>query len=141
MESEHNYEVDNRTGTNHEGRLANVPVARLTATSIIGDPIENSAGEHLGTIENLMINLNRGDIEYVVIQYGDIMGVGGKLFAVPFTELRLVEHEKKFIINRDKEYLKSAPGFDKTHWPDTNQHGGYFENVNLYYGSYVPPFP
>jgi sporulation protein YlmC with PRC-barrel domain len=134
------YEVDNRTGINHEGIDANRPVQRLTATSIIGDKIENLAGEDLGNIDNLMINLHSGDIEYVVIEFGSFMGIGGKLFAVPFHELQLNADKKAFILNRDKDYLKNTPGFDKTHWPDTNDHV-YFDSVNNYYGVVYPPLP
>jgi len=138
--NEKNYDVDNQTGVNHEGRTANVPLKRLTATSIIGDTVENMAGEKLGTIDNLMINLNTGEVDYVVLEFGEIFGVGGKLFAIPFSEFKHKRDEKVFIIDRDKEYLKNSPGFDKNHWPDTNEHG-YFEDVKLHYGSYVPPFP
>ena len=134
------YEADNQTSFNHEGSDANRPVERLTATSVIGDQVENTEGEDLGKIDNLMINLHTGLVEYVVIEFGSFMGIGGKLFAIPFSELRLNPGKKNFILNRSKEYLKEAPGFDKTYWPDTNDHS-YFENVKLYYGSYVPPFP
>jgi sporulation protein YlmC with PRC-barrel domain len=137
---EKGYELDNSTGKNHEGEDANSPVQRLTATSIIGDPIENAEGENLGKIDDLMINLQTGEVEYVVIESGAILGVGGKLFAVPFKELRLNVDTEVFLLHRDKEYLKQSPGFDKTHWPDTNDHS-YFENVSLYYGNYLPPFP
>jgi hypothetical protein len=44
LEQNKNYEADNRTGTNHEGANANRPVQRLTATSIIGDSVENMKG-------------------------------------------------------------------------------------------------
>ena len=134
------YREDNVTGINHEGPTANTPVERLTATSIVGDKVENASGEDLGKIDNLMVNLGSGDIEYVVLEFGSFMGVGGKLFAVPFRELRLDAQRKTFILDRDKEYLKQSPGFDKDHWPDTNDHS-YFDNVKLYYGSYLPPFP
>src|SRR5690242_8502389 len=76
------YEADNRTGINHEGRLANTPVTRLTASSIIGDSIESSSGEDLGKIDNLMVNLTDGTIEYAVVEYGSFLGMGGKLFAI-----------------------------------------------------------
>lgn len=137
---EKSYKTDNRTGINHEGPDANMPVARLTATSIIGDGIENPEGEELGKIDNLMINLQNNHIEYVVIEFGSFLGLGGKLFAVPFRELRLDPEKRIFILNRDKEYLKQSPGFDKSHWPNTNDHS-YFDNVTMYYGSYLPPFP
>ena len=134
------YRKDNVTGINHEGPTANTPVERLTATSIVGDKVENASGEDLGKIDNLMVNLGSGEIEYVVLEFGSFMGVGGKLFAVPFRELRLDAARKTFILDRDKEYLKQSPGFDKDHRPDTNDHS-YFDNVRLYYGSYLPPFP
>lgn len=131
---------DNQSEVHHGDRSANKPVERLTAKTIIGDRIENPRGEELGKVENLMVNVRTGHIEYAVIEFGSFMGVGGKLFAVPFQELRLHPEGKKFILNRDKEYLKNSPGFDKEHWPDTNEHT-YFDNVGLYYGSYLPPFP
>ena len=133
------YEVDNLTGVNHEGTLANQPVQRLTATSIIGDSLENNEGENLGEIDNLMINVHTGLVEYAVIESGSFLGMGGKLFAIPFKELRVNPAKKVFVFNRDKDYLKKSPGFDKTHWPDTNDH--YFDYVDNYYGTEYPPMP
>lgn len=128
-----NYEVDNRTNTNHEGPDANRPLERLTATSIIGDKVENKDGEDLGTIQNLMVNLHTGRVEYVVLEYGSFLGLGGKLFAIPFGELRVAPGRHVFILDRDEEYLKNSPGFDKSHWPDTNDHS-YYGNVDTYWG-------
>src|SRR6187401_3293054 len=99
------YEVDNRTGYNHEGATPNIPVRRLTATSIIGDKVENPQGENLGRIDDLMINLKTGEIEYVVIQFGAFLGMGGKLFAIPFAQLALDPSREIFILNRDRDSL------------------------------------
>jgi sporulation protein YlmC with PRC-barrel domain len=131
------YEADNRTGINHEGRLANTPVTRLTASSIIGDSIENSSGEDLGKIDNLMVNLTDGKIEYAVVEYGSFLGMGGKLFAIPFHELRVDPTRQLFVLARDKEYIKNSPGFDRTHWPSTNDHT-YFNDVNTYWEATTP---
>ena len=141
LEQDKSYEADNRTGVNHEGAKANVPVQRLTATSIIGDSVENTKGEQLGKIDNLMINLSTGKVEYAVIEHGGLLGVGSKLFAVPFDELRVDEVKEIFILNRDKAYVKEAPGFDSNHWPATNDHS-YFDSVNSYYNRPpATPFP
>src|SRR4051812_34210399 len=110
---EKSYDVDNRTGVNHEGPYANTPVRRLTASSIIGDSVESAAGEDLGKIDNLMVNLNTGEIEYAVIEFGSFLGIGGKLFAIPFSELVLDAERELFVLNKDKNYLKETPGFDK----------------------------
>jgi sporulation protein YlmC with PRC-barrel domain len=133
-----NYEVDNRTNTNHEGPDANRPLERLTATSIIGDKVENQDGEDLGRIDNLMINLLTGRVEYVVLEYGSFLGLGGKLFAIPFRELRIAPGRHVFILDRDEEYLKNSPGFDKSHWPDTNDHS-YYGTVDSYWGYQATP--
>jgi len=122
------YETDNRTGVNHEGSAANTPLSRLTAQSIISDPVVNANGEKLGVIDDLMINVRSGEIEYVVIESGALLGLGGKLFAIPYSELMIDENRKCFTLNRDKEELKNSPGFDKNHWPYTNDH--YYAKVD-----------
>lgn len=137
---EKDYEAINITGINHQGPNANTPVRRLTATSIIGDRVQNTNGEDLGKIQNLMINLHSGKVEYAVIEFGGFLGLGEKLFAIPFGELRVDEKNELFILNRDKEYLKDSPGFDPSHWPDTNDHS-YFSDVDTYYHYPVTPFP
>jgi sporulation protein YlmC with PRC-barrel domain len=129
--TDNSYETDNRTGTNHEGELANTPVERLTASSIVGDSVENPEGEKLGNIENLMINVKTGQVEYAVMEFGAFLGIGGKLFAIPFTELKVIPEKRAFLLDRDKAFLERLPGFDKTHWPDTNNR--YYDDVNMYW--------
>ncbi len=46
------------------------------------------------------------------------MGMGDKLFAIPWSALTVDKVEKRFILNVEKELLKRAPGFDKDHWPN-----------------------
>ena len=140
IDQEKNYEIDNRTGINHEGADANRPVERLTATSIIGDSVENHKGDDMGKIEDLMVNLETGKVEYAVLQSGGLLGVGKKLFAIPFGQLHVDENKEVFILDRDKDYVKNSPGFDASHWPGTNDHA-YFDNVNRYFKPPVTPFP
>jgi len=136
MKTRKNFEVDNATGRNHEGPLANAPVRRLTATSIIGDKIENLQGENLGKIDNLMINIQTGEIEYAVLESGSFLGIGGKLFAVPYHQLYLNADRECFVIDRDTAWFENMPGFDKSHWPDTNDHR-YFDDVDTYWGATI----
>jgi hypothetical protein len=41
-----------------------------------------------------------------------------KLFAVPWQALHLDTNNHRFVLNVEKERLKSAPGFNKDAWPD-----------------------
>ena len=45
------------------------------------------------------------------------MGMGDKLFAVPWAALKLDTVNKRFTLNVPKERLKDATGFDKDQWP------------------------
>lgn len=90
----------------------------LSATSIIGDSVRNGAGEDLGNIEDLMVDVNGADVSYAVLSFGGFLGIGDKLFAVPLQAMTLDTENKCFVLNESKERLENAPGFDKDHWPN-----------------------
>jgi sporulation protein YlmC with PRC-barrel domain len=92
----------------------------LSAKTIIGDEVKNRAGEDLGKIEELMIDLDNGKVAYAVLSFGGFLGMGDKLFAIPFQSLQLDADRHHFLLDVDKERLKQAPGFDKNHWPRTS---------------------
>jgi sporulation protein YlmC with PRC-barrel domain/Cu/Ag efflux protein CusF len=87
------------------------------ARLFIGSNVENSQGESLGKIDDLVINPADGQIIYAALSYGSILGLGGKLFAVPWEALQLQSDGKTFALNIVKEELENAPGFDKGTWP------------------------
>lgn len=90
----------------------------LSATTVINDSVKNSAGEDLGTIEDVMLDVDNGRISYAVLSFGGFLGVGDKLFAIPWSALDLNTEEKCFYLNVNKEQLENAPGFDKDDWPN-----------------------
>jgi sporulation protein YlmC with PRC-barrel domain len=113
---------DNLTGKNEEGLYPNLPLKCLTATSIIGDKVHNKQDEHLGTIKDIMLNVNTGEIEYYIIEFGGFLGIGEKFFAIPFRLLTVDPANQLYIFDQTKDELAKAPGFDKDHWPETNIH-------------------
>lgn len=134
MTTDSDLETENATGQNQAGANANRPVHILTATSIIGDKVINREGENIGEISDIMINILDGNIEYLIIEFGGFLGIGEKLFAVPFSAVKLNAKDQNFTLDVEKSFLESAPGFDKEHWPDTNSH--YFD-VNTHWGSFM----
>jgi sporulation protein YlmC with PRC-barrel domain len=129
------FEIDNQTGKNHTGAHPNTPVRFLTASSIMADKVLNPQKEKLGSIKDIMIDIQNGKIEYVVIELGGFLGIGEKFFAIPFSLLRVDTKNHAFILDQDKETLQAAPGFDKDHWPETNTH--MFDDSSTYWGGFV----
>jgi sporulation protein YlmC with PRC-barrel domain len=91
--------------------------ALMGADTLIGNDVYNADNESLGEIKELMIEMSSGTINYAVLSFGGFLGMGDRLFAVPWRALTLDTANKRFILNASKEQLKNAPGFDKDHWP------------------------
>ncbi|MBV9507214.1 MAG: PRC-barrel domain-containing protein [Acidobacteriia bacterium] len=90
----------------------------LSAGTLTGDAVKNTAGEDLGKIEDIMIDVPTGRVAYAVLSFGGFLGMGNKLFAVPWQALTVNERDHEFVLNVDKTTLENAPGFDKDNWPD-----------------------
>ena len=107
---------DNESTSSYWGSKGPGPKV-MAADTLEGDDVKNAAGENLGTIDHIMIDVPTGRVAYAVLSFGGFLGVGDKLFAVPWSALTLDTVQKCFILNTPKEQLKQAPGFDKNHWP------------------------
>jgi sporulation protein YlmC with PRC-barrel domain len=90
----------------------------MGADTLMGEDVYNCQGEDLGDIKEFMIDMQSGQIAYAVLSFGGILGIGKKLFAVPWQALELDTANKRFILDISKERLENAPGFDQDHWPD-----------------------
>jgi sporulation protein YlmC with PRC-barrel domain len=102
--------------------------------TLVGMPVKNPSHETLGEIKELMFNVDDGRIQYAVLSVGGVLGLGDKLFAVPWNQLRMMHDDSgaHFMLNASKDRLQNAPGFDKEHWPDTAD-AQWAETVNRYY--------
>lgn len=106
----------------------------MGADTLIGEDVYNHREEDLGDIKEIMLDMRSGKIAYAVLSFGGFLGMGEKLFAVPWNALTLDTVNKRFLLNVEKERLKDAPGFDEDHWPnmaDTSWATG----VHNYYGT------
>jgi hypothetical protein len=65
-----------------------------------------------------MIDLPSGRVADAVLAVGGFLGMGERLFAIPWESLVVDEDRKCFIFDVDKSRLENAPGFDKANWPD-----------------------
>lgn len=88
------------------------------SSDLTGKKITNPSGEDLGKLEEIVVDANSGRILYGVLSFGGVLGVGDKLFAIPWSSLSLTSDYKSFVLDIDKDRLKTASGFDKGQWPN-----------------------
>jgi len=89
----------------------------MSSSSLDGNDVYNAQGEDLGDVKDFMIDMRTGRIAYAVLSFGGLLGMGDKLFAVPWSALALDTENKRFTLDVAQSALKDAPGFDKDHWP------------------------
>lgn len=86
----------------------------LPTRSIKGSKVFNLKEEHLGKIEEIMIDSECGRIAYAVLSFGGWLGANNKLFAIPWESLE--RNRDDYILKVDKSVLENAKGFDKEKW-------------------------
>ena len=57
------------------------------ASKIIGTPVKNSNGDNLGDIKELVLDPRSGKVVYAVVSFGGVLGMGYKLFIIPWKAL------------------------------------------------------
>jgi sporulation protein YlmC with PRC-barrel domain len=96
-------------------------IRSLPSKKLVGSNVQNAKGETLGSVDDLVIDLESGKVAYAALSVGGVLGIGEKLFAVPFEELKTTHDTSNnitFVLDVSKERLENSPGFDKNHWPD-----------------------
>lgn len=106
------------------------------ARTFLGDEVYNRREDRLGTLKEFMLDLHSGRICYAVMSFGGFLGVGGKLFAIPWRALTLDTENACFVLDIVEERLMNSPGFDKRHWPDMTD-AAWIQDINTFYG--IPP--
>ena len=106
----------------------------MSAGTIARNRVCNNSGQELGDIKDIMLDMRSGTVGYAVMSFGGFLGIGGKLFAVPWNALTLDTKKKCFVLNVDKDRLENAPGFDKDHWPNMADQS-WARAIHSYYGT------
>ena len=106
----------------------------MGADTLVGNDVYNRESQDLGEIKEIMLDMRSGRVSYAVLSFGGFMGVGEKLFAVPWEALKLDTANKRFVLDVNKDRLQSAPGFDTAHWPDMADES-WEKDIHAWYGT------
>jgi sporulation protein YlmC with PRC-barrel domain len=108
-------------------------VKSLSAGTLKGDAARSTNGDELGHLEEIVIDLDSGRVNYAVLATGGFLGLGNKLFAIPWDMLTVDTDNHEVVIDVSKDLLEKAPGFDNDNWPDTTDRS-WIGDVYRYYG-------
>ena len=88
--------------------------------SLNGNIVKNHKGEIIGSIREIMVNLDEGKFVYAVLSLEGLDGLSDRYLAIPWSNITIDQENKCCIVNMSREHLETSPGFDKDHWPQAN---------------------
>ena len=102
------------------------------AAALAGDLVVDRAGQDLGVMEHLIFDLARGRLVYAIVARGGVMGLGDRLYAVPWSALERDALRDCFVADLDPAQLDSGPSFDPGEWPEMD--ADWARRVHAHYG-------
>ncbi len=126
--------MDTRTQDN----LARGEIGSLISSSrVAGTEVYNTKGEHLGSIDHVMIDKLTGHVNYAVMSFGGFLGIGEKYHPLPWAVLDFDPAKGGYVVDLDKKTLEAAPIYGNTSDPDAWDDRGWRGRVDKYYQPYL----
>ncbi|MGL4512252.1 MAG: PRC-barrel domain-containing protein [Lacipirellulaceae bacterium] len=106
----------------------------VRASTIIGCTVYNGQNESIGSVDDVVVDTKSGVIRYAAVSMGGFLGMGDKLFAVPWKSLRCERRDGEHVcvLPVNKEQLNGAEGFDQDNWPNMADRDWQSKNDRLY---------
>jgi len=104
------------------------------ASKILDKDVKDQKGEDVGKVNDILMNRN-GQVEYLIVSQGGVLGVGEKLIPIPFRKVRVdTKNDDIVLMNIDKEKLEKAPHFTSEKWNEMNT-ADFDKRIHSYYGA------
>ena len=123
---------------NVAGAVATDETDRLISSDkAVGTAVYNRQGEHLGSVDNLMIDKYSGQVAYAVMSFGGFLGIGESYHPLPWRTLTYDTRKGGYVVDIDRRRLETAPSYTSSTTPNWSDRT-YGHRVDDFYG--VPPY-
>ena len=103
----------------------------IAAEKVEGTNVYNTAGDKLGTVDDIMFDKVSGRAIYAVMSFGGFLGMGEKSHPLPWATLKYDAQKSGYVVNLDKKQLEAAPNYDRS--SDFTWTSDYGRKVDSYY--------
>ena len=104
----------------------------IASNKVEGTAVYNQEGEKLGTIHNFMVDKISGQVDYAVLSFGGLFGLGGDHYPIPWDMLSYDEQQGGYVVDIDQEILEGAPRYAASAEPQYDR--AYSERIHSHYG-------
>ena len=104
----------------------------ISSDRVEGTAVYNTSGDKLGSIDDLMIDKQSGQVRYAVLEFGGFLGIGTDRYPLPWDMLEYDTSKDGYVAPLDKSTLERAPRYAESDRPAyTDDYG---RRVHDYYG-------
>ncbi len=89
----------------------------IASNKVEGTTVYNEEGETLGTIHNFMVDKKTGQVDYAVLSFGGLFGLGTNHYPIPWDRLSYSEELGGYVVDIDKATLEDAPSYGADEQP------------------------
>jgi sporulation protein YlmC with PRC-barrel domain len=111
----------------------------MRASELLGKEVRNQQGEELGEVEDVVVNVNTGRVQYAVLSFGGFLDMGDELFTFPLSAFDRSRQGDQLVLNVSQEQLQKAEGFDEDNWPTYGNDKDFFDRVQNLFGGQPAP--
>jgi sporulation protein YlmC with PRC-barrel domain len=100
-------------------------IGGINVDNITGTEIRNGADQRLGTIDDVLVDPQTGQISYVIVNRGGFFGIGADDVPVPWAALRATPDLNLFVLSVSQQVFEQAPQMADAGWfqqPTLHQH-------------------
>ena len=105
----------------------------ISSGKVEGTAVYNSQGNRLGTISSLMINRASGQVEYAIMSFGGLFGLGSDHYPLPWAKLDYDPDKHGYVVDLTREQLLGAPSHRAGDEPEFDS--DYYAAINGFYGA------
>ena len=105
----------------------------ISSDKVEGTKVYNDAGEKLGSIDDLMIDKQSGQVRYAVLEFGGFLGMATDRYPLPWSMLKYDKGQDGYVVSLDKAKLDKAPRYAEADVPAYTT--DYSKRVDSYYGT------
>lgn len=104
----------------------------IASSKVEGTAVYNRRGESLGSVSHFMVGKRSGRVEYAVISFGGLFGLGADYYPLPWASLTYDTGKDGYVVDLDKQKLEGAPSYKRDREPVWDRDFG--NRVYGYYG-------
>lgn len=109
------------------------PNSMIASDRVEGTAVYSRTGDRLGTVERFMVDKVSGQVEYAVLAFGGLFGIGHRHYPLPWKALTYESEQGGYVVDVTKEQIEGAPAYDAEGDDEPSYDREYRERVDAYY--------